>query len=209
MKRFCLELISARDAVNCRGFDNRQICYRRRVLPKQHSILGKSPHSSICTSITQRFCHAFNTPMPPKKASSRHVTRPVDQSGVEGALTRALMTASKETLFNHVLRYCDEIVGLREALQRDLVVRGADVVRYHEDSTSEDAEDDEASETEAESGSEKNKKASKPISIQDGESTPRWVKCLNCKKEFDVTNNDKGACLWHPGQSFSAFLGSY
>lgn len=72
-------------------------------------------------------------------------------------------------------------------------------MRYHEDSMSEDAEDNEdtSSETGAEGGRDSKKK---PIVLRDDDTTPRWTKCLNCEQEFDVTNNDRGDCQWHKGQ---------
>lgn len=138
--------------------------------------------------------------------SSRHAIHSIAQSGVDGALALALETISKDILRNRIITYCDIIAGLREALQEDLVVQGADVVRYHEDSMSEDAEDNEedsTSETEAEGGRDSEKK---PIALRNEDATPRWTKCLNCEQEFDVTNNDRGDCQWHKGQPFMPLL---
>ena len=35
---------------------------------------------------------------------------------------------------------------------------------------------------------------------------PRFATCENCNEDFDVTNNDEDACVWHPGRHIPASL---
>jgi hypothetical protein len=35
---------------------------------------------------------------------------------------------------------------------------------------------------------------------------PRYAKCVNCKKEFDVSCNEKGGCRYHPGKLLAYLL---
>ncbi|KAF8847874.1 hypothetical protein BDZ45DRAFT_606751 [Acephala macrosclerotiorum] len=92
---------------------------------------------------------------------------------------------------------------LREALEKECLVQGKNIVRYHADTASEDAKDDKSSGTEDGSDddgtSTQNKKEKKSIAIEDDEFAPRFAKCEHCEEEFDVTNNEKGDCLWHTG----------
>jgi hypothetical protein len=37
-----------------------------------------------------------------------------------------------------------------------------------------------------------------PIIVGNEDFMPRYVNCVNCEAEFDVTSNMKGDCVWHP-----------
>ena len=79
-----------------------------------------------------------------------------------------------------------------------MLVRGKDVVRYHVDTESEDDESSESEESESQSDA----GDGSTIAIGDDEYTSRMAICENCKQEFDVTLNDRGDCVWHPGIVF-------
>lgn len=133
------------------------------------------------------------------------------------ALQAALSVLDKKTLLSVLLKIVDNNPIVQRTLEKRMLVRGTDVVRYHVDSESEDNEDeDEAEESnveesdEEESGKEvSDEKVSdnkhkishrqKPITIKDDEFTGRLAVCLNCEEQFNVTENEKGDCIWHPG----------
>jgi hypothetical protein len=87
-----------------------------------------------------------------------------------------------------VKHYCETMQLLREDLEKSLLVPGREVIRYHADSESEDEEKDEAED-----------KNERPIVVDNEEMTPRYMTCDHCGEEFDVTKNERGDCLWHPG----------
>ncbi|KAG9228922.1 hypothetical protein BJ875DRAFT_362651, partial [Amylocarpus encephaloides] len=39
----------------------------------------------------------------------------------------------------------------------------------------------------------------KDIGVAAEELTPIYIKCENCEEEFDVRSNERGDCVWHPG----------
>ena len=124
-------------------------------------------------------------------------------------LIHALQTISKEKLLLEVMTLCEKIPEAQDFLFNRLLVKGKDVQRYHSDIDSE-AEGDSIDRDTYEIGLEdRNTKeaASRSdqdlvaIAIADDELTPRYVKCLNCKKEFDVANNENRTCIWHTGRN--------
>jgi len=114
---------------------------------------------------------------------------------VSAALRTAIDTMDHMRLRLWVKHYCETMQPLREDLEKGLLVPGKDVIRYHADSDSEDREEDEEESEE----SEMEESPIRPISLGDENLTPRYVKCVHCNGEFDVTKNDKGDCVWHPG----------
>ena len=50
---------------------------------------------------------------------------------------------------------------------------------------------------------ERNKRS---IKLGNGELTPRFVECENCGEEFDIGENERGDCVWHPGKHFLSML---
>ena len=92
-----------------------------------------------------------------------------------------------------------------------MLVQGKDVVRYHVDTDSEDdanseieseeseLESESESDTSDKSDSDRESKKRKPIAIGNEEYTARMTMCENCNEEFNVTLNDRGDCMWHPG----------
>jgi hypothetical protein len=125
------------------------------------------------------------------QAKAEEAPKPV----VSVALKKAIDTMDDTRLRMWVKHYCESNELLRKELEKSLLVPGKDIVRYHADSDSEDKEMENGDEEEKE---EKNKR---PIVIDDEETTSRFAKCDHCGEEFDITENEKGDCIWHPGLS--------
>jgi hypothetical protein len=126
---------------------------------------------------------------------------------MSGALKEAIKSLSAELLRTELESLCHEFPAIIHTLEDRLLVQGKDVVRYHVDT---DSEDDANSEIESEeresesdasdiSDSHRESKKRKPIAIGDEVYTSRMAMCENCNQEFNVTLNDRGDCLWHPG----------
>jgi hypothetical protein len=135
-------------------------------------------------------------PLKPVKNGIRAKTKAAPEPVVSDALKRAIDTMDDVRLRSWLKDWCKSVEPLRKDLEMSFLVRGEQVVRYHCDSESEDKEDEIDEEEEEE---EKNKR---PIVIEDEEMTPRYAKCDHCDEEFDVTENEKGDCIWHPGLCF-------
>ena len=121
-------------------------------------------------------------------------------------LTVALRTLSQEKLVSQILSICEKIPEAKTFLADQLLVKGKSVHRYHADTDSEDGGDGidgPEYEREVEVGTTRNT----AIAIADDELTARFVKCDNCKMEFDVTNNKSRTCTWHTGKNMSSGLG--
>jgi Ran GTPase-activating protein (RanGAP) involved in mRNA processing and transport len=121
----------------------------------------------------------------------------------------------QEKVFRMMIKgYCESIPELKKALESRLLVRGKDIVRYHDGAESE-AEGDDANEKDSDeeaSGDEDNESGKesreeighsdrKPIAIPDEQLVPRFTKCLNCKEIFDLADNERGYCTWHTGMA--------
>ncbi|KAE9377470.1 hypothetical protein N431DRAFT_434721 [Stipitochalara longipes BDJ] len=114
--------------------------------------------------------------------------------------------------------YCESLAPLREGLEKELLVSGREVVRYHEDSDSEDKSCDSESggekEDEDDNGSDSDEEREsrtklKPIAAADDDMVPKYATCLNCKVNFDVTNNERGYCRWHTGEKEADWDGDF
>jgi hypothetical protein len=127
------------------------------------------------------------------------------KSNMSTALTKAIGSLGTELLRTELEFLCHEFPAIIHTLEGRLLVKGKDVVRYHVDEYSEDDENSEneesASESDGSDGSESERESRKrkPIAIGDEECTARMAMCENCNQEFDVTLNERGDCLWHPG----------
>jgi hypothetical protein len=133
--------------------------------------------------------------------------RPPVKPTVSDALKEAINSLGTELLRGELEFLCHEFPIVIHALENRLLVQGKDVVRYHIDTDSEDDANSEIESEESESesdvsdksDSDRESKKRKPIVIGDDEFTARMATCENCKQEFDVTLNDRGDCVWHPG----------
>jgi len=136
--------------------------------------------------------------MPPKRAcrSAKRVDPDSPKPVVSMALRNAISSMPDYYLRNLVTEYCERMPALREALEKECLVQGKDVVRYHANTESEDeeAEEDQSSETEeSDDGTtlRQNKKQLALVAIADVEFAPRFAKCSNWKEDFDVATNQK------------------
>jgi hypothetical protein len=109
-------------------------------------------------------------------------------------LQSTLKSLSPAQLLLELQTICANHPEAKKAIQDKLFVKGKDIVRYHADAESEDESDNSDAEDEG-------PKAKQTIPIADEELTSRHAKCLNCDEEFDVTNNQRGACFWHTGEN--------
>ncbi|KAI9769610.1 MAG: hypothetical protein M1839_003612 [Geoglossum umbratile] len=121
---------------------------------------------------------------PPKTV--KNGARPPPKPAAPDALKKAIMTLGTELLRKELEFLCQEFPAVIHTLEDRLLVQGKDVVRYHMDTDSEDNANSEESESE-----------SSPAGGE--EYTARMATCENCDQEFDVTLNERGDCLWHPG----------
>jgi hypothetical protein len=134
---------------------------------------------------------------------------------VSDALLQAIDTVDASHFRNVIKHLCSTNSALVQGLRNQLLIAGKDVVRYHADTDSEDAgfsdvgsdennEDYEARHEKVEAA--KNLRA---INLGDAELTRRFLKCENCKEDFDIGQNERGDCLWHTRTLFLLSLDVY
>lgn len=153
--------------------------------------------------------------MPPRKtrSTSRNATKTTaEESATAGPLampdsiiSRALEDAI-DTMPEHRLRarmkhFCEHIPLLRREMEEEFVVPVESVTPY--DATS-DSEEEPKSNKRTRSGgsvniSKKRRLEQRLVALGSTKEVPKWAKCCNCKEDFDVTKNKKGACVWHSG----------
>jgi hypothetical protein len=117
---------------------------------------------------------------------------------VPQALLDAFHELDESDLRLELKNICEEYPEVNTFLQGRLLVRGKDVVRYHANVESEDEGFPSESENETSEGSEEIIDKGGVV-ISDEDFTARTVKCENCNERFDVTENERGDCLWHSG----------
>ncbi|KAF8847873.1 hypothetical protein BDZ45DRAFT_733290 [Acephala macrosclerotiorum] len=149
----------------------------------------------------------------PENAAPQKVAPKKARTGTSKPIVLMALTTTIENMPECQLRdtmklYCEKIPELRKGLEQEFLVPGKDVVRYHADTASEDESNNElSSESENESSdngsvivtSKARRWERRPIETGDDELAERWAKCENCGCVFDVTKNERGDCIWHPG----------
>ncbi|KAG4443386.1 hypothetical protein IFR05_001175 [Cadophora sp. M221] len=129
---------------------------------------------------------------------------------LSAALKNAINTMDAARLRMHLRQYCEAIPELRRGLERQLLVKGKGVVRYHRNTDSEDDAESENRSSEDEDASEIGReKPLMPIAIGDEEFTPMYAKCENCEEEFDVSCNNTRECHWHTGEKELYYDGDF
>jgi hypothetical protein len=130
------------------------------------------------------------------RASARGKTRAIPEraDGISRSLRAAILNADAERMRTALLDLCAKYEAVRGELEGRWLVKGRDVIRYHEDTESECREEEESNEQIEE-------REVKPIKVADKDLTSRYVKCINCNSEFDVTTNNRRECQWHLGNS--------
>jgi hypothetical protein len=138
--------------------------------------------------------------MAPAPLSGADLELEVPTPNATHALKDALAVLDKKSLLDLLLKIVEDNLIVQRTLENKILVRGKDVVRYHVDTDSEDRGSDEEESDAEESDDERPKyKERQPIAIKDHEATGRIAICLNCNSQFNVTENEKGDCLWHTG----------
>jgi hypothetical protein len=130
------------------------------------------------------------------------------------ALEKAIDTVDGNRLRVLIKHYCASNPALVRALEDEWLVRGKAVIRYHADTDSEDdvdsenesSEDEHYDSDEDEDDRKARRNAMKTVKVDNDEATPRYAQCEHCEEEFDVTTNERGDCLWHPGMPFFPLL---
>lgn len=112
---------------------------------------------------------------------------------------RALLALSPEMLRAELLNICRTNESAHKVLQKRLETTGSQVVRYHKDT---DSEQDENSEEEDEDEGDDDDDEVVEVAVADNALVARYQKCENCKQAFDVTTNERGDCVWHPGKFY-------
>lgn len=143
--------------------------------------------------------------MPSPNKRARGNAQPPRQNTKE--VQQALRILSREQLLAELDFLCNNENGVEEVLAGRLLVRGKDVSRYHADTDSEENENEESEEDEDEDEDDeeddesdiRDHKKRRYVRARDEEVVPRIAKCLNCREEFDVTENEERECRWHTG----------
>jgi hypothetical protein len=139
--------------------------------------------------------------MPPRRPNNKAST----QRAVPQALLDAFRELDESDLRLELKNICEVYPEVNTFLQGRLLVQGKDVVRYHANSESEDEGFPSESESETSEGPEEII-AKGGVVISDDDFTARTAKCENCNERFDVTENERGDCLWHSGIHLSHIL---
>lgn len=140
---------------------------------------------------------AITQTMTPAPLTEPIAAKDAPASNATQALKVALEVLDKKTLLDVLLDVVDNNPIVQRVLEKQMLVLGSEVVRYHIDSDSEDNKEE--SEEETVQKEHKISREKRPIAIKDDEFTGRFAVCLNCERQFNVTKNFKGNCIWHPG----------
>lgn len=139
------------------------------------------------------------TTRPPKQNSIKSIHN--DTQSVQPLvklLLSSLATLSATQLVAQIRMLCEKLPEATTILQESVLVKGEKVVRYHADT---DSEDECCSDADNDEGA----SYGQIISIANEGFTSRYAKCENCDDEFDVTNNPREGCYWHPGEHQFSF----
>ncbi|RDW75420.1 hypothetical protein BP6252_06562 [Coleophoma cylindrospora] len=146
----------------------------------------------------------------PQHQAQAQVSKPV----LSPELSDAIDTLSEDRLRDILREICRENEAARSTIETKYLVPADMVVPYHKDDESEDDESEEGSEEEesddeagefapnyppANVDNRKRKAADISVNPVPSGTRPRYAACENCEKEFDVTDNHRGDCVWHPG----------
>ncbi|RDW85422.1 hypothetical protein BP5796_03747 [Coleophoma crateriformis] len=141
----------------------------------------------------------------PQHQAQAQVSKPV----LSPELSEVIDTLNEDRLRNILRDICRENESARRTVETNYLVPAAMVVPYDKDDESEDDEAEEGSDDETDEFAPnyppanvhnmKRKAADISVDVVPSGMRPRYAACENCKKEFDVTDNHRGDCVWHPG----------
>jgi hypothetical protein len=120
-------------------------------------------------------------------------------------LLKAIDTVDAARLRTIIKDLCATNSALKLSLESQWLILGKDIARYHADTDSEDAgySDEDENETneqyEARRQLQEAERSKRPIKLDAQDFTSRFVECENCEEEFDLGDNLRGWCVWHPG----------
>jgi uncharacterized Fe-S radical SAM superfamily protein PflX len=134
--------------------------------------------------------------------AAQHGSGSTPRQLVSKVLKRTISDIDVETLQTLVKHYAKKHQGFTDYLEKELLVRGKDVEKYHVDSDSEDNTNSkvESEEDEDEDEDENDSTGFKLIMVGDDALTARYAKCTNCEEQCDVTMNERGYCKLHCGK---------
>lgn len=152
-------------------------------------------------------------PPQPRQEAERNFRAQTSTAGpsynVPIAVEQVVQTLSETKLrFLIQSQLCDN-PNFVKTIENFFLVKGKDIIRYHEDTESEDCGESEESEleefpsdVESENSNDKRerKRREKVILAEDEEVIPKNAICENCKEEFELDRNERGCCVWHLGR---------
>lgn len=131
-----------------------------------------------------------------------------DNSANLSTLLDAIDKVSKATLISMLGEICSKYPSARAFVRDQLFVNENEVPQPGSPATSSTASDDSDDDNERENTSTSTTTAttSHPKRLRE-----RYARCSNCLKEFDVAENSRKSCAYHPGMQCSnlAFTGTY
>jgi hypothetical protein len=112
-------------------------------------------------------------------------------------LNTAIVRVSKEVLISLLWKICEENPSAREFVKDNLFVDENEVPQPGSPRESYDSGDSDASDDD---DNEKENTNSVPATTTGPKRLrTRYARCTNCKEEFDVSENTKKSCSYHPG----------
>ncbi len=120
-------------------------------------------------------------------------------------LNAAILSVSKEVLAVLMMKICQDHPSIRDFVEGHLLVNESQVPRpgrpVDSDRDSEDSDDSDDSDESDESEATEKKVTAVPELTQAGPKRlrMRYAICINCKEEFDVSENTRKSCSYHPG----------
>ena len=150
-----------------------------------------------------------STPISPSRQPMKTVqngSRPSDEwtGAVDGVLLKALLSLSEGRLRQEILGLASLSRENHEHLRSRLTVPG----KYAESESEDCSGEESTSDSEDDEDGASHRIDSNPVALGDDKMTPRYAQCENCSGEFDVTCNDMGDCVWHPGEYLHRETGS-
>lgn len=116
-------------------------------------------------------------------------------------LNGAILGVSKEVLAVLMIKICQDHPSIREFVEGHLLVNESQVPRpgspVDSDSDLEDSEDSDDDDSDVD----EKRTSAVPEPTQAGPKRlrMRYATCINCKEEFDVSENTRKSCSYHPG----------
>jgi hypothetical protein len=121
-------------------------------------------------------------------------------------LNTAIVRVSREVLISLLWKICETNPPAREFVKGRLFIDENEVPQPG--SPPDSLNSGESEDSEARDDDENDKENTKPIpatTTGPKRLRTRYASCINCKEEFDVSENTKKSCSYHPGMSSRVF----